>query len=217
MRGHTLCDLFKGWSSHLAYFHQDKITNYPKLKMWFKRMTYWVMKTQRVTGKLAPPPVAAQPTTVPSQSIVMTSPISDVCVRECDLPGEDLNISTPQSPISIAIALDSRPPSPIVLANSFDSTSSSPSSISEPTPPATLPSSHLDPVNTGTQREFLSQTSQSRLEIADLSPTLCMIEKLLLFQKFFAQGVEINEVATVLSSFQNRWQTALRLGECSYG
>ena len=79
MRGHTLRDLFKGWSSHLAYFHQDKITNYPKLKMWFKRMTYWVMKSQRVTGKLAPPPVDAQPTTVLSQSNMMTSPISDVC------------------------------------------------------------------------------------------------------------------------------------------
>ena len=119
-----------------------------------------------------------------------------------------MNISTPQSPISI-VALDSRPPSPIVLANNFDSTSSSPSNISESTPSATLPSSHLDSVNIGTQREFLlSQTSQSRLEIADLSP---IFEQLLLFQKFFAVGVEINEVATILSTIQNRWQTALRL------
>ena len=40
-RGHQTTALIKGWNRHLVRFAKDKITNYSRLRQWFRRMLRW--------------------------------------------------------------------------------------------------------------------------------------------------------------------------------
>jgi hypothetical protein len=40
-RGHKTAALIKGWNKHLAAYSNDRITNYTRLRQWFRRMLCW--------------------------------------------------------------------------------------------------------------------------------------------------------------------------------
>jgi hypothetical protein len=44
-RGHHPSALSKGWNAHLQKFNSDRITNYSRLRSWFRRMLKWAIKT----------------------------------------------------------------------------------------------------------------------------------------------------------------------------
>ena len=48
-RGHSVTALIKGWNRHLVRFAKDRITNYSRLRQWFKRMLRWVFSHQSST------------------------------------------------------------------------------------------------------------------------------------------------------------------------
>ena len=42
-RGHKPTSLVKGWNKHLQKYCNDRITNYSKLRQWFRRMLCWAI------------------------------------------------------------------------------------------------------------------------------------------------------------------------------
>ena len=43
LRRHHPAALIKGWNAHLNRFSKDKITNYSRLRQWFRRMLHWAI------------------------------------------------------------------------------------------------------------------------------------------------------------------------------
>ena len=43
-RGHKSHHLIKGWNAHLNKFTNDRITNYSRLRKWFRRMMSWAIR-----------------------------------------------------------------------------------------------------------------------------------------------------------------------------
>ena len=43
LRKHFPAALIKGWNAHLNRFSKDKITNYSRLRQWFRRMLHWAI------------------------------------------------------------------------------------------------------------------------------------------------------------------------------
>ena len=42
-RGHRPAVIMKGWNAHLMKFNNDRITNYTRLRHWFRRMLQWAI------------------------------------------------------------------------------------------------------------------------------------------------------------------------------
>ena len=50
-RGHKSHHLIKGWNAHLNKFTNDRITNYSRLRQWFRRMMSWAIRNYKVISK----------------------------------------------------------------------------------------------------------------------------------------------------------------------
>ena len=85
-RGHKPSIIMKGWNGHLAKFNNDRITNYTRLRHWFRRMLEWAIHHPIQAKKVWIPKKSANHTNDPLQddNIPLASQLSEAMQNKLD-------------------------------------------------------------------------------------------------------------------------------------
>jgi hypothetical protein len=185
LRGYDLRHIFKGWASHLAKFHDDRFTHYPRLRMWFKKMINWVVMAKEAGNLFSNnDPRPTQVLLPPSFITPMLRTPPSVTLVSRQLP----SVSMPVLHNSDTLSLNIHDPETQTLARSL-------AGIFE--------------------TEYLTTTENTTPtdnQIAGYSRmhTSLLYQHLVLYRDFFADGVHLRDVNSIIRAMELRWNKSKR-------
>jgi hypothetical protein len=193
LRGHMMRDIYKGWTDHLAKFNEDRFTNYPRLRMWFRKMCSWAESALKA-GVLCTKTIVSMD--IPQSCASITPSISQ---RRCSAPDQ----STP------AIA------SPRRLATAFENEYVR---IGNDTTPGNDVA--IDEENMGSSDTIGGNIDMTDLIDAILPDsqgasqsfyqTTTLYQHLVIYKEFFATDDDLMSVIAILGTMKTRWREANR-------